>query len=86
MDIVEFRQLVENFTLKYGKEFVDDALANRYNTVNEKVVENLSMQRPPRTVVNKYLKQIAEANGIKWEISDDEEPVENTDEVSEVVL
>jgi hypothetical protein len=36
LDIQELRQISQNFEIKYGKEFIAEAMANKYNTVNEK--------------------------------------------------
>jgi hypothetical protein len=70
LDVQELRQISENLKLKYGPEFIADAMANRYHTVNEKVVAKLTMSRPPKAIVDSFLVEIAAEYNVDWQPAD----------------
>lgn len=65
----EVQELVivsEQLALKYGKEFAQSCRANALNTVNEKLLHKLSVQAPPRQLVERYLVEIAKSYNVSY--------------------
>lgn len=59
-DIEEFKEIKSLLQGRYGREFVEDALENRNNTVNPRVMHKLSVHQPEPALVEGYLETIAE--------------------------
>ncbi|XP_062500852.1 IST1 homolog [Corticium candelabrum] len=66
-DVAELRQISEQLALKYGKPFADQARANKTNSVNERIVEKMSVQAPRRSLVENYLVEIGKSHNIPYE-------------------
>mmetsp|Transcript_19236 Transcript_19236/g.24791 ORF Transcript_19236/g.24791 Transcript_19236/m.24791 type:complete len:328 (-) Transcript_19236:298-1281(-) len=67
VDIQELILVRKQFRAKYGKKFEDDALANKNNVLNERVVGKLSVQPPAAYLVQCYLERICEHEKINWQ-------------------
>eukprot|EP00767_Chilomastix_cuspidata_P002860 gnl/Chilomastix_cuspidata/299.p1 GENE.gnl/Chilomastix_cuspidata/299~~gnl/Chilomastix_cuspidata/299.p1 ORF type:complete len:306 (-),score=123.31 gnl/Chilomastix_cuspidata/299:60-944(-) len=59
VEVPDFMTLKEDFKKKYGKRFVEEALANTLNKANPKIVARLSIMVPPRDTVLRYMEGIA---------------------------
>lgn len=68
----DFIKIREDFTLKYGKKFVDEATNNTLGQANTKVVSRLSMMVPERMTVKKYLRMIANQFSVNYDEFEDE--------------
>lgn len=59
-DIEEMKEIRTLLQARFGREFVEDALENRSNTVNPRVIQKLSVHQPDPALVEGYLQTIAE--------------------------
>ncbi|XP_076348387.1 IST1 homolog [Tachypleus tridentatus] len=66
-DVAELKAISDQLTLKYGKPYAQAACENALNTVNEKLVHKLSVQAPPKVLVEKYLIEIAKSHNVPYE-------------------
>ncbi|XP_013780566.1 IST1 homolog [Limulus polyphemus] len=66
-DVAELKAISDQLTLKYGKPYAQAACENALNTVNEKLVHKLSVQAPPKILVEKYLIEIAKSHNVPYE-------------------
>ena len=51
----ELKVITDFMARKYGKKFVDACKMNAFNSVNPKLMAKLSVQSPPKILVEKYL-------------------------------
>jgi vacuolar protein sorting-associated protein IST1 len=51
---------------KYGKEFALNAIENRDNCVNERIIQKLMFHTPDPFLVNRYLEEIAKTYNVNW--------------------
>jgi len=65
-DCQELVIISDQLALKYGKEYVQSCRANKLNNVNEKIVHKLSVQAPPRILIDKYLEEIAKSFNVPF--------------------
>lgn len=65
-EVQELVVVSEQLTLKYGKEFAQSCRANALQIVNEKLVHKLSVQAPPRRLVERYLTEIAKSYNVDY--------------------
>lgn len=65
-EVQELAKISEQLTAKYGKEFTQSCRANTMNVVNEKLIHKLSVQAPPRVLIEKYLEEIAKSYNIAY--------------------
>ncbi|VDM50258.1 unnamed protein product, partial [Toxocara canis] len=68
-DISEFKIISDQLTLKYGKPFAEAARANQLEypaKVSPKLIAKLSVQAPPKLLVERYLIEIAKSAGIPF--------------------
>lgn len=68
-DISEFKIISDQLTLKYGKPFAEAARANQLEfpaKVAPKLIAKLSVQAPPKLLVERYLIEIAKSAGIPF--------------------
>ena len=65
-EVQELKVVSDQLTAKYGKEFAQSCKSNQLNNVNEKLMHKLSVQAPPRVLVEKYLEEIAKAYNIPY--------------------
>lgn len=64
--VTELTEVKKQLTYKYGKQFTEDAMANKDGTVNERIVKKLSAAPPNASVVLSYMKSIAQEHEIDW--------------------
>mmetsp|Transcript_31144 Transcript_31144/g.31682 ORF Transcript_31144/g.31682 Transcript_31144/m.31682 type:complete len:471 (-) Transcript_31144:212-1624(-) len=68
IDIPELQQVRTQLSRKYGSKFSKEAQNNDVKAkVNIRVVEKLTVKPPSQVLVHRYMKSIAEQNGINWE-------------------
>ena len=65
-DVQEFRVIEHEFTNKYGKEFGQACRSNALSNVSEKVMHKLSVQAPPKTLVERYMEEIAKSYSVPF--------------------
>ena len=66
-DIQEFKPIADEFAAKYGKEFALACRSNELSNVSEKVMHKLSVQAPAKTLVERYMVEIAKSYSILFE-------------------
>jgi vacuolar protein sorting-associated protein IST1 len=66
-DVSEIKCVGDLLSQKYGKEFAQECRQNRLNNVSEKVMHKLSVQAPPKPLVEKYLCEIARSYNIPFD-------------------
>ena len=66
LDITELHEVRKQLIYKYGESFGNDAMENRGNCVNPKVVEKLCACSPEQHVVFEYLGNIAKKYNVDW--------------------
>eukprot|EP00522_Entomoneis_paludosa_P012177 CAMPEP_0172449160 /NCGR_PEP_ID=MMETSP1065-20121228/7937_1 /TAXON_ID=265537 /ORGANISM="Amphiprora paludosa, Strain CCMP125" /LENGTH=335 /DNA_ID=CAMNT_0013200769 /DNA_START=233 /DNA_END=1240 /DNA_ORIENTATION=+ len=67
VDIPELLLVRKQFRAKYGKKFEEDALSNKNNCLNERVVAKLAVQPPAAYLVQCYLERICEQFEVDWQ-------------------
>lgn len=66
-DIQELKHISEQFAAKYGKEYAQACRTNALNNVSEKVMHKLSVQAPPKILVERYMIEIAKTYNVPFE-------------------
>jgi len=66
-DCQELKTVSDQLVLKYGKEFGMQARSNTTNTVNERLIQKLSPDPPPKILVERYLIEIARNYNVAFE-------------------
>ena len=66
VSIPELTSVRKQFRRKYGRTFKRNAMANKDNILNEKVVTYLSDKPPAKDTVNLYLQKICKQYEIDW--------------------
>ncbi|BFZ24848.1 hypothetical protein BsWGS_27887 [Bradybaena similaris] len=66
-DVQELKAVTEEFTLKYSKEFAQACRGNNLSNVSEKVMHKLSVQAPPKALVERYMVEIAKTYNVPFE-------------------
>ncbi|KAI1286774.1 IST1 -like protein [Halotydeus destructor] len=66
-DVAELKVIADMFTFKYGKQYSQAARENAFKTVSEKLMHKLSIQAPPKLLVEKYLIEIAKSHNVPYE-------------------
>ncbi|KAI9320867.1 DUF292-domain-containing protein [Dichotomocladium elegans] len=65
-EIKELISIRDQFVVKYGKEFVLNAMENTGNVVNERVLSKLQVSAPDPFLVERYLEEIARSYDVMW--------------------
>ncbi|KAL8621921.1 hypothetical protein ACOMHN_046125 [Nucella lapillus] len=65
-EIGEFKAITDEFSAKYGKEFAAACRSNSLSNVSEKVVHKLSVQAPPRALVEQYMVEMARSYDVPF--------------------
>jgi len=65
-EVAELKVVSDQFTAKYGKEFVASCRSNQLNNVNEKLMHKMAVQAPPRMLIEKYLEEIARTYNVPF--------------------
>jgi len=66
LDIEELTDIRKQFIIKFGKPFAQDAMSNKDNCVNARVVHKLGILTPENYLVYQYLTDIAKSFSIDW--------------------
>lgn len=66
VEIQELRVISDELTMKYGKEFTKSCHSNQLGNVDEKLMHKLSVEAPPRMLVEKYLEEIAKTYNVRY--------------------
>ncbi|XP_076444666.1 IST1 homolog [Babylonia areolata] len=66
-DVMEFKAISDEFAAKYSKEFAMACRSNERSNVSEKVIHKLSVQAPPKSLVERYMVEIAKSYNIPFE-------------------
>lgn len=66
-DITELKGISEQLSSKYGKEFAQACRTNELNNVSEKVMHKLSVQAPPKILIERYMMEIAKTYNVPFE-------------------
>jgi vacuolar protein sorting-associated protein IST1 len=79
-DIPGLPELRAKLVLRWGTDFATKAQENIASSkVPEELIERLRIRKPPETLVEAYLREIARSHGIPWHQDEVEEPPENTE-------
>ena len=65
-DIQEAVEVEKQLGKKFGKPFIEQAHANRTNSVNEKVAHRLGVLPPSPVLIERYLEEIARNYGLSY--------------------
>ncbi|XP_031344687.1 IST1 homolog isoform X1 [Photinus pyralis] len=66
-DVQELKLIAEIFTSKYGHQYGESCRTEDVKTISEKLKHKLSVQSPPKLLVEKYLIEIAKNYNIPYE-------------------
>lgn len=66
-DVAELKNVADQLTAKYGKEFAQSCRTNELNNVNEKVMHKLGVQAPPKILIERYMIEIAKTYNVPFE-------------------
>ncbi|RUS86362.1 hypothetical protein EGW08_005880 [Elysia chlorotica] len=66
-DVQELKAVTDEFAHKYGKEFAQACRGNQLSNVNEKVMHKLSVQAPPKALVERYMVEISKSYNVPFE-------------------
>ena len=66
-DVAELQVISAQLTAKYGKEYLQASRENSVGTVSPKLINKLSVQAPPKILVEKYLIEIARNYNVEYE-------------------
>lgn len=84
-DVAELKAVADQLAIKYGKPYAQAARDNGLSTVSPKLMQKLSVQAPPRLLVEQYLIEIAKSHDVPYE-PDKSVMEEPSDEVSQPPL
>ena len=68
MDIQELREVARQLKLKYGNEFYKNAIKNKGELVNERVIHKMSPRPPDAHLVEAYMRDIAKEYNLSYKI------------------
>ncbi|XP_046860176.1 IST1 homolog isoform X2 [Xenia sp. Carnegie-2017] len=66
-DVQELKLVADQLSQKYGKQFAEESARNTNKTVNEKLITKLSPNAPPKSLVERYLVEIAKNYNVPYE-------------------
>ncbi|XP_065341062.1 IST1 homolog [Cloeon dipterum] len=66
-DVAELKVISEQLTAKYGKQYNQACREEAVGTISEKLKHKLSVQAPPKLLVEKYLIEIAKIYNVPYE-------------------
>lgn len=67
VDIAELKEVSNQLTKKFGKEFATKATKNEHNEVNFRLSQKLTYRPPSAKLVMGYLEEIAKGYQVDWE-------------------
>ncbi|XP_039749321.1 IST1 homolog isoform X2 [Pararge aegeria] len=65
-DVQELKIISDLLTVKYGKVYADACRSESVNTISEKLRHKISVQSPPKILVEKYLIEIAKNYNVEY--------------------
>nr|XP_026490149.1 IST1 homolog isoform X1 [Vanessa tameamea] len=65
-DVQELKIISDLFTAKYGKMYADACRSESVNTISDKLKHKMSVQSPPKILVEKYLIEIAKNYNVEY--------------------
>ena len=65
-DIPELKVVADQFALKYGKPYAQACREQSVTTISEKLIHKMSVQAPPKVLVEKYLQEIANNYNLEY--------------------
>ncbi|KAL7412476.1 regulator of Vps4 activity in the MVB pathway-domain-containing protein [Mrakia frigida] len=65
-EVRELQVLRDVLVHRFSRDFALSAIENRDSCVNERVAKKLAIFRPPPTLIDAYLDEIARTYGVKW--------------------
>ncbi|KAH9492300.1 Vacuolar protein sorting-associated protein ist1 [Bulinus truncatus] len=65
-DVQELKFVTEEFARKYSPDFAQACRANSLSNVNEKIMHKLSVQAPPKSLVERYMVEIAKTYNVPF--------------------
>ncbi|PSN36537.1 IST1 protein [Blattella germanica] len=66
-DIAEMKVIADMLALKYGRQYADACRDENVSSISEKLKHKMSVQAPPKLLVEKYLIEIAKNYNIEYE-------------------
>ncbi|XP_019723013.1 IST1 homolog isoform X2 [Hippocampus comes] len=66
-EVVELKMVSEQLCVKYSKEYGKLCRTNQIGTVNERLMHKLSVEAPPKILVERYLIEIAKNYNVPYE-------------------
>lgn len=66
-DCAELKLISDQLTAKYGKPYAMSCMDNTVGTVSTKLMQKMSVQEPPRILVERYLIEIAKNYNVDYE-------------------
>ncbi|CAG8518518.1 22245_t:CDS:2 [Cetraspora pellucida] len=67
-EIKELSLVRDQLIAKFGKEFALNAIENKNNCVNEKLIQKLMFSTADSYLVNSYLEEIAKSYNVNWQL------------------
>ncbi|KAI1302443.1 hypothetical protein EDD11_005609 [Mortierella claussenii] len=65
-EVKELLLVRDQLTAKFGRDFVANAMDNKDESVNPRIIQKLKVQTPDPYLVNRYLEEIAKAFKVNW--------------------
>ncbi|KAG0239532.1 hypothetical protein BGX31_002717 [Mortierella sp. GBA43] len=65
-EVKELLLVRDQLAAKFGRDFVNNALENKDESVNPRIIQKLRVQTPDPYLVNRYLEEIARAFKVNW--------------------
>ncbi|XP_050736318.1 IST1 homolog isoform X3 [Eriocheir sinensis] len=66
-DVAELKIIADQLTLKFGKPYGQACREQQVTTISERLIHKLSVQAPPKVLVEKYLVEIAKNYNVEYE-------------------
>lgn len=66
-EVKELQVIRQQLFYKFGKEFANEAIMNKDNCVNARVIHKLAVQTPENYMVYNYLNEVAKSYGVDWQ-------------------
>ncbi|KAF9109390.1 hypothetical protein BGX27_007666 [Mortierella sp. AM989] len=65
-EVKELLMVRDQLAAKFGREFVTNAMDNKDESVNPRIIQKLKVQTPDPYLVNRYLEEIAKTFKVNW--------------------
>ncbi|KAF9569123.1 hypothetical protein EC968_002716 [Mortierella alpina] len=65
-EVKELLLVRDQLAAKFGREFVTNAMENKDESVNPRIIQKLKVQTPDPYLVNRYLEEIARTFKVSW--------------------